>query len=171
MGEKENKLPSWFLVNVSSWHCSDQTLHEVALTATTLKLGSQTQALTFKKKKIFVHNWKALVFETLNYSWVSLLWHLYPEPPHILQLISNLTLHWNNGTHMANFLSFLFVCSALEVYWNIPSFMCKKHRMNFSSLVPTYGIRQNKDDKFQWVYFRWGERKLFPIFCCHFQLI
>lgn len=41
------------------------------------------------------------------------------------------------------------VVSAFEVYWNIPSFMCKKHQINFKNIVSSYGIIQNEEDNFQ----------------------
>lgn len=37
----------------------------------------------------------------------------------------------------------------MEFYWNIPTFMCKKHKIYFDNTVPSFGIRQNRDDNFQ----------------------
>ncbi|CRL00802.1 CLUMA_CG014053, isoform A [Clunio marinus] len=43
----------------------------------------------------------------------------------------------------------LTIVSGFEVYWNIPSFMCKKHQFDFTSLVKNYDILQNEQDNFQ----------------------
>ncbi|XP_065073628.1 hyaluronidase Tab y 2.0101-like [Ochlerotatus camptorhynchus] len=38
---------------------------------------------------------------------------------------------------------------AFDVYWNIPTFMCNKYQMDFSSIGPTYGVQQNGNDSFR----------------------
>ncbi|XP_055598238.1 hyaluronidase Tab y 2.0101-like [Uranotaenia lowii] len=38
---------------------------------------------------------------------------------------------------------------AFDVYWNIPSFMCKQYGLDFSHLGYTYGVAQNPKDSFR----------------------
>ncbi|KAG5676333.1 hypothetical protein PVAND_006176 [Polypedilum vanderplanki] len=53
------------------------------------------------------------------------------------------------GSSLLFLLVKLAIVSSMEVYWNIPSFMCKKHKIHFDNTVTSYGIRQNRDDNFQ----------------------
>ena len=34
-------------------------------------------------------------------------------------------------------------------YWNIPTFMCKRHGFDFTNVVEDYGIIQNEGDGFR----------------------
>lgn len=53
------------------------------------------------------------------------------------------------GNSLLFLLAKLALVSCLEVYWNIPSFMCRKHKIAFNDTVTSFGIRQNKFDNFQ----------------------
>lgn len=37
----------------------------------------------------------------------------------------------------------------LKVYWNIPTFQCRPHKINFSYLATKYNFIHNKNDDFQ----------------------
>lgn len=37
----------------------------------------------------------------------------------------------------------------IRVYWNIPTFQCRPHKINFTVLTEKFGIIQNKKDDFQ----------------------
>ncbi|XP_039445301.1 hyaluronidase Tab y 2.0101-like [Culex pipiens pallens] len=39
--------------------------------------------------------------------------------------------------------------SAFDVYWNIPTFMCTRYKLDFASLGATYGLYQNTNDTFR----------------------
>ncbi|KAL0267824.1 UNVERIFIED_CONTAM: hypothetical protein PYX00_009977 [Menopon gallinae] len=38
---------------------------------------------------------------------------------------------------------------SFDVYWNIPTYLCKKHKIDFEPQVKKYGIIVNKDDAFR----------------------
>lgn len=102
-------------------------------------------------------NWKTVVVRELSRSIAQWTPRNLPAP-HIAIYSESNSVEKNYcvklNSHLANFhisRSCSVWFSALEVYWNIPTFMCKKHNIDFSHSVPTYGIRQNKNDSFQWV--------------------
>lgn len=35
------------------------------------------------------------------------------------------------------------------IYWNVPTFQCDSHKLNFTQLAEKYGITQNLNDRFQ----------------------
>lgn len=45
---------------------------------------------------------------------------------------------------------FCFYTRSFDVFWNIPSFMCSKHEIDFTNLN-AYGIQQNFNDEYRWV--------------------
>ncbi|KAL7039663.1 hypothetical protein ACKWTF_000062 [Chironomus riparius] len=53
------------------------------------------------------------------------------------------------GSNLLFLLAKLAIVSSMEVYWNIPSFMCRKHNILFNNTVTSFGIKQNDYDNFQ----------------------
>lgn len=43
----------------------------------------------------------------------------------------------------------IFNFRSFEFYWNIPTFMCKRHNIDFIEMTSKYSILQNKNDKFR----------------------
>lgn len=42
-----------------------------------------------------------------------------------------------------------FAPSRFDIFWNIPTFQCDSHKLNFTDLAAKYGIIQNPNDRFQ----------------------
>lgn len=43
----------------------------------------------------------------------------------------------------------LMLFSTFKAYWNIPTFMCRKHGVKFGNLTARFGIIQNTDDNYR----------------------
>lgn len=41
------------------------------------------------------------------------------------------------------------VSNGYQVYWNMPTFQCRKHSVNFTSVSSQWGMRQNYGDDFR----------------------
>lgn len=39
--------------------------------------------------------------------------------------------------------------SGFQIYWNMPTFQCRKHAVNFTTVSDLWGIRQNYNDDFR----------------------